>query len=104
MTWRLPFGANLVDPNHTQFRIWAPNQNAVALAIEGRPPMPLTTSGDGWFEGVANSGAGTRYRYLLQDGQAVPDPASRSQDRDVHGHSIVIDPASYQWQTQEWRG
>jgi maltooligosyltrehalose trehalohydrolase len=104
MTWQPPFGANLVDGSHTQFRIWAPDQKAIALAIEGRSPMPMTTSGDGWFEFIANCGAGTRYRYLLGDGKAVPDPASRLQDGDVHGHSIVVDPASYQWRKQEWRG
>jgi maltooligosyltrehalose trehalohydrolase len=104
MTWQPPFGANLVDGSHTQFRIWAPDQKAIALAIEGRSPMPMTTSGDGWFEFIANCGASTRYRYLLGDGKAVPDPASRLQDGDVHGHSIVVDPASYQWRKQEWRG
>jgi maltooligosyltrehalose trehalohydrolase len=104
MTWQLPFGANLVDKSRTQFRIWAPDQKAVALAIEGRPPTPMTTSGDSWFAVTANCGAGTRYRYLLQDGKAVPDPASRLQDGDVHGHSIVVDPASYQWRKPEWRG
>jgi 1,4-alpha-glucan branching enzyme len=53
----------------------------------------MTSAGDGWFEVIADCGAGTRYRYLLQDGQAAPEPASRLQDHDVHGHSIVVDPA-----------
>jgi maltooligosyltrehalose trehalohydrolase len=105
MTWRLPFGANLlVDEKHAQFRIWAPDQKALALAIEGRAPTPMATSSDGWFAVIANCGAGTRYRYLLQDGTAVPDPASRLQDDDVDGHSVVVDPASYQWRNQQWRG
>ena len=57
----------------------------------------MTSAGDGWFEVIADCGAGTRYRYLLEDGQAAPEPASRLQDHDVHGHSIVVDPASYQF-------
>jgi maltooligosyltrehalose trehalohydrolase len=104
MNWRLPFGANLIDQSRTQFRIWAPGQKALALAIEGRSPTPMSASAGGWFEVMANCGAGTRYRYLLPDGTTVPDPASRSQGDDVHGHSIVVDPASYQWGNLKWRG
>jgi maltooligosyltrehalose trehalohydrolase len=69
MIWRLPFGANLVDTDHTSFRVWAPNQKSVALAIEGRRPTPLKACSKGWFEVVANCGAGTRYCYVLQDGR-----------------------------------
>jgi maltooligosyltrehalose trehalohydrolase len=104
MNWRLSFGANLIDQSRTQFRIWAPGQKTLALAIEGRSPTPMSASASGWFEVIANCGAGTRYRYLLQDGTTVPDPASRSQGDDVHGHSIVVDPASYQWRNLKWRG
>ena len=104
MNWRLPFGANLIDQSRTQFRIWAPGQKTLALAIEGRSPTQMSALGGGWFEVIANCGAGTRYRYLLQDGTTVPDPASRSQGDDVHGQSIVVDPASYQWGNLKWRG
>ena len=37
-------------------------------------------------------GAGTHYRYRLDSGLAVPDPASRAQADDVHGPSLVVDP------------
>jgi maltooligosyltrehalose trehalohydrolase len=104
MSWRLPFGANLIEKNRTHFRIWAPNQKTFAVAIEEGLPVPMARSSDGWFEVIANCGPGTRYRYLLQDGKPVPDPASRSQDGDVHGHSIVVNPAAYQWRKPEWRG
>lgn len=102
--WRLPFGANVVEPNRTRFRLWAPAQNKVSVAIDGRAPQAMTPSGDGWFDVEASCGAGARYRYVLQDGTAVPDPASRAQDGDVHGASIVVDPHSYPWRQQQWRG
>ena len=50
--------------------------------------------------GRSDCGAGTRYRYMLQDGTRVPDPASRAQDGDVHGASVVVDPASYRWRNR----
>jgi maltooligosyltrehalose trehalohydrolase len=102
--WRLPFGANLVAPGRTRFRIWAPAQHGISLAIAGRSPLPMTRRDDGWFEVEADCGAGTRYRYILDDGMKVPDPAARAQADDVHGDSVVIDPAAYHWRQTEWCG
>lgn len=102
--WRLPFGANLIGPARTRFRIWAPAQHSLSVAIAGRPPLPMTRNGDGWFEADADCGAGTRYRYILQDGTKVPDPAARAQADDVHGDSIVVDPAAYRWRQTGWHG
>ncbi|MFZ0989754.1 MAG: alpha-amylase family glycosyl hydrolase, partial [Xanthobacteraceae bacterium] len=64
----------------------------------------MTACAGGWFEATANCGPGTRYWYLLQDSTAVPDPASRAQSGDVHGPSIVVDPAAYHWRNENWRG
>jgi malto-oligosyltrehalose trehalohydrolase len=102
--WRLPFGANVIDHNRTQFRLWAPAQSEVSLKIDGRASLPMTPRNAGWFEVEADCGAGARYRYILQDGTAVPDPASRAQDGDVHGASIVVDPRAYTWRQSQWRG
>jgi maltooligosyltrehalose trehalohydrolase len=102
--WGLPFGANVVDRNRTQFRLWAPAQSEVSLKIDGRAALPMTPHNRGWFEVEADCGAGARYRYILQDGTAVPDPASRAQDNDVHGASIVVDPRAYTWRQSQWRG
>ena len=102
--WRLPFGAELVGPNRTRFKIWAPSQEKMSVRIDGLAELPLRRTTEGWFEGHADCGAGTRYRYILQDGTPVPDPASRSQDGDVHSASIVVDPDSYRWRETNWRG
>jgi maltooligosyltrehalose trehalohydrolase len=102
--WRLPFGANVVESDRTRFRFWAPAQSEVLLKIDGRAPLPMTRSVAGWFEVEAGCGAGTRYQYILQDGVAVPDPASRAQADDVHGASVVTDPYAYAWQQPQWRG
>lgn len=59
---------------------------------------------DGWFEIEADCGAGSRYRYRIDGGMLVPDPASRAQAGDVHDASIVCDPAAYSWQNTQWLG
>jgi malto-oligosyltrehalose trehalohydrolase len=102
--WELPFGATLLDQGHTHFKVWAPAQAGVSLAIVGEHPIKMKPSADGWFEVKAACGAGTQYHYVLHDGTAVPDPASRAQCGDVHGESIVIDPQSYRWHETNWHG
>ena len=72
----LPFGATLIKDGRTQFRLWAPGQENVSVEIEGTAPVPMRRRADGWFEGQADRGAGAKYRYRLQNGLAVPDPAS----------------------------
>lgn len=99
----LPFGATLLAPDRTRFRLWAPDRDAVAVEIEGLGPVAMAAAGDGWFEAEAACGAGTGYRYRLAPDLAVPDPAARAQD-DVHGPSIVVDPRAYAWRHAEWRG
>lgn len=102
----LPFGATLLAPDRTRFRLWAPDRDAVAVEIEGGPAVAMTAQGGGWFEAVAACGAGTCYRYRLDPGLpglAVPDPAARAQN-DVHGPSVVVDPAAYAWRHPAWRG
>jgi malto-oligosyltrehalose trehalohydrolase len=99
----LPFGATLVAPDRTRFRLWAPACQAVAVEID-RQAVAMARSADGWFEAEARCGAGTRYRYRLDDGLAVPDPASRAQAVDVHDASLVVDPRAYRWQHAGWRG
>jgi malto-oligosyltrehalose trehalohydrolase len=61
-------------------------------------------SDDGWFTAEIGCGAGSHYRYILQDGLAVPDPAARAQVQDVHSASVVVDPSSYRWGRPDWRG
>lgn len=102
--WELSSGANLLDQNHAQFRLWAPAQTEVSLVIAGRQPLQMASAADGWFETKAECKAGTKYHYVLQDGTAVPDPVSRGQCGDVHGESIVVDPRSYRWRETNWRG
>ena len=102
--WRMTFGANLIGADRTRFRIWAPAQREISVAVEGAPAAPMARSEGGWFEAEVNCGAGARYRYILQDGTAIPDPAARAQVGDIHGASVVIDPSSYQWRHPEWRG
>jgi maltooligosyltrehalose trehalohydrolase len=105
---RMPFGAEIDERGGTRFRLWAPAARAVELVVETqaeRPALPMDEMGDGWFElRVAGIGAGARYRFGIDGGPRVPDPASRAQPDDVHGASEVIDPGAFAWPDETWRG
>lgn len=89
-----------------RFRLWAPHCDRVALRLEGQgEDRAMQKLARGWFEHEEiGAGAGLRYRFVLPDGTAVPDPASRFQPEDVHGPSEVIDPRAYGWADEGWRG
>ncbi|HZW13438.1 MAG TPA: malto-oligosyltrehalose trehalohydrolase [Noviherbaspirillum sp.] len=98
------FGAHLVAPGRTRFRLWAPGTQQASVEIDGMPPVAMQSLDGGWFEAEANCDAGARYRYRVSESLAVPDPASRAQAGDVHDASIVCDPDTYQWKNTVWRG
>ena len=103
-THTLPFGATLLPDGQTKFRLWAPSSEVVSLDIDGQGPQPMRALEGGWHEATLTAPPGTRYRYRLPDGLAVPDPASRLQAPDVHDPSVVVDPSEYEWRNTSWQG
>lgn len=100
----LPFGAAL-RADGVLFRLWAPGEAAVTVAVDGRPPVAMAAGAGGWHEKlIPDAHVGSLYQYGVTDGLRVPDPASRFQPQDVHGPSEVIDPAIYDWQDDDWHG
>ena len=100
----LPFGAELQQGGGTRFRLWAPSADNVRLRTGGNDAAMRAEAG-GWHSlDLAEAGAGTAYSFVLPDGLAVTDPASRMQQDDVHGPSVVIDPGAYQWRHADWAG
>ncbi len=102
---RMPFGAE-VGSGGARFRLWAPTQTSVALAVaQTGATLPMQEVGDGWFELLTDAVAiGQGYRFVLADGMGVPDPAARAQLGDVHGPSRLVDPRGFAWQTPGWKG
>src|SRR5215467_9512867 len=111
-TRRYPIGAELIGPNKTHFRLWAPKAQDVDLVLEEsaeknakRAFQPLKREADGYFSGTANVGAGAFYRFRVNKAEHFhPDPASRYQPYGPHGSSCVVDPAQFNWTDANWRG
>ena len=106
----MPFGAEVRADGRVRFRLWAPSASRVDLVLERAERgtserLPMTWTEGGFFEIVTPSArAGSRYRYRIDDGLEVPDPASRSNPDDPNGASEVVDPAVFEWNDRDWSG
>ncbi|EMG7111435.1 malto-oligosyltrehalose trehalohydrolase [Enterobacter cloacae] len=103
-TFQKQWGAEFISSDVVRFRVWAEGQQQLTLRLAERD-LPMTAVGNGWFQiDVPGVTHGTEYQFVLQDGMAVPDPASRAQKEDVNGPSVVIDPGRYQPINPDWAG
>jgi maltooligosyltrehalose trehalohydrolase len=104
----MPFGAEMTGDGRVRFRLWAPAAQRVDLCLEeaGRQSLlPMDSLAGGWFELCSTeAGPGSLYRFRIDGGMRVADPASRHNPQDVHGPSEVIDPLAHVWTDEEWSG
>jgi maltooligosyltrehalose trehalohydrolase len=107
---RYPIGAEPIGPDQTDFRVWAPKAQHVDLVLEEnaakdsqRTFHALAAEKGGYFSGSVNAGAGTRYRFRVNN-NLYPDPASRFQPDGPHGASCIVDPARFRWTDSHWPG
>ncbi|WP_203329012.1 malto-oligosyltrehalose trehalohydrolase [Candidatus Laterigemmans baculatus] len=103
-TTRPAHGA-IVTGEGVQFSLWAPLAETVELLLDSGLRMPMIPGEDGLFElFVERLKPGATYRYCLDGGEPLPDPASRFQPEGVHGPSQIIDPSAYPWKDAAWQG
>jgi len=98
------WGPRKSAPGQWQFALWAPAQASPVLEIEGGDTVAMAARDPGVFIAQAAAAPGTHYRFRLDDGLAVPDPASRAQTGGVHGWSVLVDPETYPWRVTSWKG
>jgi maltooligosyltrehalose trehalohydrolase len=109
-----------VGPDGTTFTVWAPTAQAVSLELSAPDERRLDlrqTEREGWWsvtvpELVSGVAHGARYRFRVDDGGPLADPASGWQPDGVHGESAVVDTSSFggsfggsfAWTDEGWRG
>src|ERR1043166_10314424 len=112
-TRRYPIGAELIGPNETQFRVWAPKARTIEVVVGRASSLPsssqrkveacatLTQEENGYFSGVIEASAGTRYWFRINGEETLyPDPTSRWQPEGPHGASCIVDPTQFRWTDQ----
>ncbi|MFT4054947.1 MAG: malto-oligosyltrehalose trehalohydrolase [Novosphingobium sp.] len=95
------WGAHPLGDGRWRFGLWAPDAGEARLEVGGTA-MPAQAAGHGWWLFEGEAAAGDAYRWVIE-GTPYPDPAARAQISDVHGPSMLVDPAAYEWR-HEWRG
>jgi malto-oligosyltrehalose trehalohydrolase len=85
------FGPRL-QAQGTRFRLYAPSLEAAQLVLDGRQPIDMQRGDTGFWTVFAQGvGDGARYRFRV-NGRDVPDVASRRQQTDSAGWSLVRAP------------
>ncbi|MEV4419948.1 malto-oligosyltrehalose trehalohydrolase [Patulibacter sp. NPDC049589] len=100
--WERPHGATPQRDGRTVFRAWAPRAGRVELELDG-DVVPMQDAGFGVHEATVAAAHGADYRFVL-DGDPLPDPSSRWQPEGLRGPSRVVDPATFTWTDDDWRG
>lgn len=104
----MPFGTDFNSKKSILFRLWAPEACSVHLILEKdrlNLKISMNRRVDGWFElETDNAAVGDLYRYLVNNGMEVTDPAARFNPFDVHGPSMIMDPGHFEWLDSAWKG
>ena len=111
LTTETTVNPQLLGPHPTregvwEFLLWAPYSTGVSIHFsESDRIEPMKATGDGYHRAeIEELRAGSSYRYRLEDGRELPDPASRFQPEGVHGPSQLVDTGAFRWSDQGWKG
>ena len=115
-------GATVVEGG-ARFEVWAPDASTVEVEVrrsgeaddgtinfatgESRRlerAVDAVAELDTWSAVVEGVGHRDRYRFRLDGGDWLPDPASRWQPEGVHGPSAVVDESVFRWHDADWNG
>jgi maltooligosyltrehalose trehalohydrolase len=88
-------GAVPLGDGRVSFRVWAPAARTVAVELNGAD-RALARGDDGVWHGILEAAAGDDYRYVLDGGQRLADPCSRSQPEGIRGPSRIVDTAAFE--------
>ncbi|MBV9403791.1 MAG: malto-oligosyltrehalose trehalohydrolase, partial [Acidobacteriaceae bacterium] len=85
------------------FEVWSPVGSRVDVRI-GETSFPMQHFDDGWWRcEIENAGPGTEYFFVIDGGEATPDPRSESQPYGIHGPSCLIDHSAFAWTDRNWQ-
>jgi maltooligosyltrehalose trehalohydrolase len=91
--WQRPLGALPLEDGAVEIRVWAPFASRLDVRIHDRD-HPLEPVGGGVWATEVFADAGDLY-VLVLEGDALPDPWSRSQPHGVRGPSQVVDTSAF---------
>ena len=106
-----PLGATPTSDGGCVFRVWAPSPASAVVRGSWNgwgSGTPMWRVGDDFIAYVANVPAGNRftganYKYVFNGNNWKPDPRARALNPGDNYNSVVVDPRSYEWGSDDYR-
>ena len=106
----LHLGANFLNNGKVSFLVWAPRSRTVSIKIRKNNEacdslVPMKAINDGfYYNEMEDVSEGDLYSYVLDNDKERPDPVSRYLPEGLHGRTALIDPKSFKWTDNDWKG
>lgn len=100
-------GAVYAKDGTCTFTVWAPEKKKMILHLVSlqQRKVEMTKDESGYFYTKLNDVTpGTRYFFMPDGKEDIPDPASYFQPQGVKGPSEIIDHYAFIWEDTAWRG
>ncbi|MVN93098.1 malto-oligosyltrehalose trehalohydrolase [Mucilaginibacter sp. HME9299] len=95
-------GISITD-NRASVWVWAPEAEKVSLKLNSKS-LDLQKAERGYWHLTSDEiNTGDKYKFSIDGGDELPDPASLSQPDGVHGSSEVIDLRAFAWKDANWQ-
>ena len=101
------FGARLQEDGNCSFRIFAPHAQEVKINVQSQQQFTekLTPAQYGFHETTLEKiQPGALYSFVLDDGPAIPDPASGWQPQGLNGTSEILNHHFFDWSGDNFSG
>lgn len=96
-------GVNFNYAGRAEVVLWAPLVEKAQVIIAGNQKLDLEKADDGFWELTTDQiQVGSRYQFILDGGNPLPDPASLYQPEGVHGPSEAVDITNFPWSDHQW--
>lgn len=96
-------GVSFGTEGHADICVWAPSHQKVELLVDKKSAVALQASERGyWKLRTTQLKPGDRYRFMLDEKDALPDPVSLSQPEGVHGASVAVNVNDFVWTDAAW--
>ena len=102
--WRPSFGANLIGQNRTQFRIWAPAQRTMSVAIDGAAPLPMPQATTAGSRLTRIAGLERVIATFCRTAPPFPIPPRAPSTVTCTARASSSIRRSYRWRHPDWRG
>jgi maltooligosyltrehalose trehalohydrolase len=96
-------GVNFNEHNEAEIVVWSPTAEQIAVVFDNGQ-IDLAKEKEGYWTATTDKiKPGTHYKFLLNNKNQYPDPASLSQPEGVHAQSKAMDITKFNWDDATWK-